>query len=70
MGKHYHDHDTMRQTAHTALDGVTIEQVNRIKVAGQKLFDEISLAQSSADLTLAKRKVEEAVMWAVKAVTA
>jgi hypothetical protein len=70
MGQYYHDGDVMRQRANTTLSDETIEQVHRIKVAGQKLFDEISLAQSSADLTLAKRKVEEAVMWAVKAVTA
>jgi hypothetical protein len=45
-------------------------QMLRIKDAGQALIDEINAAGKSRELSLALTNAEQAVMWAVKHVTA
>lgn len=44
-------------------------QMKALKDAGQKLLSLIDHCGSSRELSLAKTKTEEAVMWAVKHVT-
>ncbi|MCJ9696906.1 hypothetical protein MOV76_35680 [Rhizobium sp. PRIMUS64] len=46
------------------------ELMARIKSCGQELLDIIAEAGASRELSIAKTKTEEAVMWAVKHVTA
>lgn len=67
---YYDPSDTMRQTALKPLSDQTQNDIDAIKIAGQDLYDVLVNLPQSANMTLAKRKVEEAVMWAVKAVTA
>lgn len=67
---YYEQSDTMRQRPLKELSPDTKTDVNSIKMSGQDFYDLLSELPQSADMTLAKRKVEEAVMWAVKAVTA
>ena len=44
--------------------------MTKVKDMGQSLFDFIDGLGGSRELSLAKTKVEEAVMWAVKHITA
>lgn len=67
---YYDPADTMRQTALKSLSAETVSEIQIIKEYGQAFYTRLNLLPQSADMTLAKRKVEEAVMWAVKAVTA
>lgn len=67
---YYDPDDTMRSQPTATLSGETVAQINGIKKYGQEFYDALNDLPQSADMTLAKRKVEEAVMWAVKAVTA
>lgn len=66
----YAPEDTMRANPLSALDAEAVRRVESIKLFGQQLYDYFGELPQSADMTLAKRRVEEAVMWAVKAVTA
>ena len=67
---YYDPADTMRHNPLTPLTPETVEDVRNVKLAGQIFYNILADLPQSADMTLAKRKVEEAVMWAVKAVTA
>ena len=44
--------------------------MQEIKDLGQNLLDRIALCGSSRELSIARTKTEEAVMWAVKHITA
>lgn len=46
------------------------ERMRRIKDAGAAFIDLLKEVGTSRELSLAKTKIEEAVMWAVKDVTA
>lgn len=46
------------------------KQMRNIKDMGQQFLDYISAMSSSREISIAKTKIEEAVMWAVKHVTA
>jgi hypothetical protein len=43
--------------------------LNNVKVLGQQFHDFVEQIGQSRDLSLAKTKIEEAVMWAVKHIT-
>lgn len=43
--------------------------VERVKVVGEELWTLINSGVESREMALAKTKVEEAVMWAVKGIT-
>lgn len=45
------------------------QQMNRLKQIGQEFLDECDFAGKDRELSIAKTKAEEAVMWAVKSVT-
>ena len=45
------------------------EQVRRVKDAGQKLIQILGEQGESRELSLAKTKAEESVMWATKHIT-
>ena len=45
-------------------------QMKEIKDMGQQFFDEISKLPFTRETSIAKTKVEEAIMWAVKSITA
>lgn len=60
--------DVMRQE-YRELSEHEREMVSTIKKAGQDFWDLIGHIGSSRELSLAKTKTEEAVMWAVKHLT-
>lgn len=51
------------------LTGLEKEDMTRVKDLGQEMYDLLDHIGSSRELSLAKTKVEEAVMWAVKHIT-
>jgi hypothetical protein len=51
------------------LSPLEIEQVGWLKQASEELMAGIDKIGRSRELSLAKTKIEEAVMWAVKAIT-
>ena len=61
--------NTMRQT-YKVLNDAEKANMASIKNTGQEFHDFIESLGSSRELSLAKTKVEEAVMWAVKHITA
>lgn len=61
--------NTMRH-AYRVLSDEEKAQMSAIKDAGLAFHDLIAGVGSSRELSLAKTKVEEAVMWAVKHITA
>lgn len=67
---YYAPEDTMRVAPLEALSSATLGRIATIKEFGQDFYDFCDELPPSADMTLAKRKIEEAVMWAVKAITA
>ncbi|WP_245602308.1 Acb2/Tad1 domain-containing protein [Fodinicurvata fenggangensis] len=67
------DHRTQNNTMrhqYRVLSEAEKEQMQAIKDKGQELLDQIEAAGQSRELSLAKTKAEEAVMWAVKHITA
>lgn len=70
MSKYYDPADVMRHHPIDHLSDETIAEIGRIKASCQILYNLFGGMPQSADMTLAKRRVEEACMWAVKAVTA
>lgn len=56
--------------AYRVLNDAEKQQMVDIKDAGAALLNLISAAGSSRELSIARTKTEEAVMWAVKHVTA
>lgn len=62
------DKDEVRKS-HNELDAEVLFQIASIKDIGQELIDLLNTMPESRELALAKVRVEEAVMWAVKSVT-
>lgn len=52
-----------------ALTEAEIANLNTVKSAGREFFDLVASMGSSREISLAKTKIEEAVMWAVKGIT-
>lgn len=46
-----------------------IANMNTVKAAGREFFDLVAGMPASREISLAKTKIEEAVMWAVKGIT-
>jgi hypothetical protein len=61
--------NVMRQTVRRLSDAER-GQVQAVKDKGLEMHELFTSLGSSRELALAKTKVEEAVMWAVKAITA
>ena len=70
MAHYYAANDTMRRNALVALSGDDVARIEQVKLFGQEFHDKLSDLGASRELSLAKTKVEEAVMWAVKHITA
>jgi len=66
----YSSADTMRQAPQRALHIAETDNIAAIKVAGQDFYGVVESMGNSREISLAKTKIEEAVMWAVKHVTA
>jgi len=60
--------NTMRHTYRT-LTADEKEQMQALKDAGLALYELLDSLDGGREITLAKAKVEEAVMWGVKAIT-
>lgn len=60
--------NVMRHCYRALTDG-EMAQVRRIKDLGRDLYEFIQTLPTSREVSLAKTRVEEAVMWAVKAIT-
>lgn len=52
-----------------ALNEAEVSNLNAIKAAGRDFFDLVASMPASREISLAKTKIEEAVMWAVKGIT-
>lgn len=70
MAKYYAPTDTMRITALETLSAVDRDAVIAVKEAGQQLHEFLSTFEPSREMSLAKTNLEQAVMWAVKSITA
>lgn len=70
MSKYYDPGDVMRLYPLAPLSEMDVGAVEAIKQTAGTLYGLLDSFPPSAELTLAKRKLEESVMWAVKAVTA
>lgn len=46
-----------------------IANMNAVKAGGREFFDIVASMPASREISLAKTKIEEAVMWAVKGIT-
>lgn len=62
------DSNVMRST-YRVLSDQEKATMQALKIEGAKLYDLIEGVGQSRELSLAKTKVEEAVMWAVKHIT-
>ena len=60
--------NVMRQTYRQLTDQEKLH-MDEIKNLGQALYDHIESSGNSREISIAKTKVEEAVMWAVKHIT-
>lgn len=60
--------DVSRQTGRVLSDEA-MEQIAAVKGKGQELLDLVDSLGQSREAALAKTKIEEAVMWAVKHIT-
>ena len=60
--------DVMRKTYRTLTPEETMH-MHTVKEIGQSFIEYCDKVGSSRELSLAKTKMEEAVMWAVKAIT-
>ena len=61
--------DVMRQE-YKALSSDDSLRMLAIKAKGQELYDMLAKLGDSREISLAKTKTEEAVMWAIKHITA
>jgi hypothetical protein len=52
-----------------ALNEAEISNMNTVKSAGREFFDLVASMPASREISIAKTKIEEAVMWAVKGIT-
>lgn len=66
---YYHPDDLVRNNQLKPLSEETLAQINAIKETGMAMFDCFAQFESSRELSLARTKLEEAVMWATKSVT-
>lgn len=57
------------RAAYRALSSQEVADMTYIKERGADLYDKIVLLGESRELSIAKTKLEEAVMWAVKHIT-
>lgn len=60
--------NTMRHQ-YKVLNDLEKKQMLEIKDKGLEFLELLSKAQPSREMSLAKTKIEEAVMWAIKAIT-
>lgn len=60
--------NTMRH-AYRVLSDTEKESMSRVKDMGLEFHNELSSLGNSRELSIAKTKIEEAVMWAVKHIT-
>lgn len=67
---HYDPLDVMRRTIVNPLSRGDLELVDEMKQAGQLLHDMLDAHEPSREMSIAKTKLEEAIMWAVKGITA
>ena len=67
---YYDPADVMRNKQLRPLSDETLAEIEAIKVQSQRLLDAFNAAAPSREMSLAKTKLEEAVMWAVKGLTA
>lgn len=65
----YAEGDDVRQYPIRPATGEELHQIASVKEIGQELIDLIDTMPMSREFALAKTKVEEAVMWAVKGIT-
>lgn len=66
---YYDPKDTMRKTPLKGLSENHQELISDIKDQGQLFFNSLDSMGQSRELSLAKTKLEETVMWAVKHIT-
>ena len=52
-----------------ALNEAELANLHSVKSAGREFFDLVASMGNSREISLAKTKIEEAVMWAVKGIT-
>ena len=55
--------------AAACLTDAEVANMNAVKAAGRDFFDLVASMPASREISLAKTKIEEAVMWAVKGIT-
>lgn len=65
----YSSDDITRVKAVRQLTDAEIANMNAVKSAGRDFFDLVASMPASREISLAKTKIEEAVMWAVKGIT-
>lgn len=70
MARYYDKADVMRRKALEPISQDDVGRIAAVKEAGQLLHDILENLEPSREMSLAKTKLEEAVMWAVKGLTA
>lgn len=65
----YSPDDVTRVSPVRSLTQAEIDNMNAVKMAGFEFFAVVNSMGSSREISLAKTKIEEAVMWAVKGIT-
>lgn len=70
MAKYYDAADTMRSNPLGPIEPADISHMNAVKSTGQGFYDMLNALPPSREMSLAKTKLEEAVMWAIKGITA
>jgi len=65
----YDPSDITRVKAVRQLDEAEIANMNAVKTAGRDFYDLVNSMGQCREVSLAKTKIEEAVMWAVKGIT-
>lgn len=69
-GKYYDGADVMRSTPIATMEANDTAAILAVKLHGQTFYDLLAQLEPSREMSLAKTKIEEAVMWAVKGITA
>lgn len=70
MAKYYDAADVMRSNPTAKIEPADLSHRNAIKSTGQSFFDMLNALPPSREMSLAKTKLEEAIMWAIKGITA
>jgi len=65
----YDPKDITRVKAVRQLTEAEVNNMNAVKSAGREFFELVASMPASREISLAKTKIEEAVMWAVKGIT-